>query len=79
MIERGERTRFSRKAGPPLRVVREERGQDFQRDIAAELCVARAIDFPHAAGAKATEEFKAAEARTFSERHPNSVADYTDE
>ena len=80
MIERGERLALRARSarGAPDRRANSV-GQDLERDVAIELRIARAIDLPHAAGAKATEEFKAAEARTFSERHPNSVADYTDE
>src|SRR5436190_1171071 len=38
-------------ASVAIGVRREQRRQDFNRDIASELCVARAVDIAHAAGA----------------------------
>ena len=49
MIQRGEHLRFALEAREPLRINREGRRQDFDRDVAIQLRVARAIDFAHPA------------------------------
>ena len=57
MIERGEKLRFALEASHAFSVVREGIGQDFQRDVAAELGIACAVDFAHPASAKGRENF----------------------
>ena len=52
MVERGEHLRFALETREPVGVVRRTSRQDFDRDIASELRVARAIDLAHAAGAE---------------------------
>ena len=53
MIERGEQPRFALEAREPSGSRRERARQDLDRDVAAELRVARAIDLAHAARADA--------------------------
>jgi len=48
---------------------REGFGQDFQRHVALQLGIARAIDFAHAARAEGREDFVGAEFVAGSERH----------
>jgi hypothetical protein len=43
VIQRCEGLRFAREPRQPLRVIRERRGQDLDRDIAIEPCVTRTI------------------------------------
>ena len=47
MVEAGEDLRLPLEPGEPIRVSREGVGQDFQRDIAAQLRVGGAIDLSH--------------------------------
>ena len=49
MVERGQRFGFTSEAGEPIGVVRERCGQDFERDIAIERRIVRAIHLAHAA------------------------------
>ena len=51
MIERRDRARLALEALAQLRVGRERRRQDLDRDRAVEPRVAGAVDFAHAAGA----------------------------
>jgi hypothetical protein len=44
MVERGEHLRLALEPCEPLGVLCKDLGQDFQRDVAAELGVSRAID-----------------------------------
>ena len=53
MIERGEHARLALEARQPIGVAGEAPRQDLDRDVAAELRVARAIDLAHAADADA--------------------------
>ena len=52
MVERGEQFRLAMKARQPVGVQHERLGEDLQRDIAAQLRVARVIHLPHSAGPK---------------------------
>ena len=52
MIQRGEHFRFALEPRQALRIVREGIGQEFDRDRAIELCVARAVDLSHSAFAQ---------------------------
>ena len=54
--------RFTLEASKPLQIAGQRLRQDLQRDIAPELGVTRAIDLPHAAGAKEREDFVGAKA-----------------
>ena len=49
MVQRRERLRFAREPGEPVGIAGERVRQDFQRDVAIELRIARAIHLPHAA------------------------------
>jgi hypothetical protein len=64
MIQRGEDLGFALKTGHAVRVMREFGREDLQRDITIELGVPRAVDLPHAAGAKRGEDLVRAEARS---------------
>ena len=57
MAERGEHLRFSPKSRQPVRIGHERAGQDLQCDVAIELGVASAIDFPHATSAHGSYDF----------------------
>ena len=52
MVERGQHLRFTVKAREPIRIAGKRRGQDLERDVAAELGVAGAIDLAHTACAQ---------------------------
>ena len=52
MVERREHVRLALEAGEPLRVPRDFRGQDLDRDVAVQVRVSRAIDLAHPAGAE---------------------------
>ena len=56
MIERGEQVRLTLGPREPLRVVGECVGQDFERDVAPEFGVPRAIDLPHSAAAQQRDD-----------------------
>jgi len=49
MIERRERLRFAREPHQPIRIVRKRVREDFERDLAIELGIARPIHLPHPA------------------------------
>jgi hypothetical protein len=45
MIERGQDQRFTLETREAIRIEREGRRQDFQRDIAVQLGISRAVHF----------------------------------
>jgi hypothetical protein len=49
VVERSKKLRFPFEAVQPLSVLREFFGKDFDGNVAPELGVPRAIDFPHPA------------------------------
>ena len=61
MIERREHLRFAAEPRQSIRIAGQERRQDFQRDVAIELGVARAIDLAHTPGAERGEDLIRAE------------------
>ena len=67
VIECRERLRFACEPREPVGVAGERIGQDFHRDIAIELRIARAEYLAHPAGADAGDDFVDAEARAGSE------------
>ena len=69
VIERGEDFGFALKAGQPVRVCRDRRGQDLHRDLALQPGVRRAIDLAHAARAERREDVVGAEARAIGQGH----------
>ena len=73
MIQRRQHLRFSPEPREPIRIERKGVGQDFQRDVAIELRIARAIHLAHAAGAERGQNFIGTEVRAGSERHAEEV------
>ena len=58
MVQRREGLRFACEPREPIGIARERVGQDFDRDVAIQLRVARAIHLAHAAGAEAQRGFR---------------------
>jgi hypothetical protein len=58
MVERREHLRLTLEPREAFRVGRENFGEDFQRDVAIELRVARAIDLAHPTAPKRGEELE---------------------
>ena len=69
MIQRRDRTRFTVEAVAQLRIGRELRRQNFDRDRAIEARVARPIDFAHAARANERDDFVDAKLRSSRQGH----------
>ena len=67
MVECGEGLRFAREPRQPIRIAGERVGQNFQRHVAIELRVPRAIDLSHAPGSQDGEDLVRAEACAGSE------------
>ena len=63
MVQRGERAGLALESGQAFGVVCESFRQDFDRDVALELRVARAIHLAHATGANSAGDFIGAEPR----------------
>jgi hypothetical protein len=61
MIQRGERLRFARKTRETVGIAREHFGEHFNRDVAIESRVSRAVYLSHAAGAEVADDFIGAE------------------
>ena len=57
MIQRGEHLRFAREPGEAIRIGGEQVGQDFDRDAAIELGVARPVDLTHASDTQGRDDF----------------------
>ena len=57
MIQRRERLRLAREARQAIRIARDGLWQDFQRDLAIQPCIARAVDLAHAAGPEERDDF----------------------
>lgn len=68
VVERGEHPRFACEPCSALRVGRQVRRQDLDRDITIELAVAGAIDLAHAAGAKRGDDCVRAEPSAYHRR-----------
>ena len=62
MVQGRQRLRFARESREPVRVTGEYLREDFERDIAMELRVARAKDLTHPADADAGDDFIGTEA-----------------
>ena len=69
MVERGQRLRFALEAHDAIGVCRECNRQDFERDEAVEVGVARAIHLTHAAGTERAQDFMGTEPGARDERH----------
>ena len=61
MVQRGQDLGFALKAGEPFGIVGEKVGEDFDRHVAVELGVLRAIDLAHPAGPEGGENLVRAE------------------
>ena len=57
MIQRREHFGFALKPGEALRVGGKCRRQDFDRDVALQFGICRAVDLAHAAGADGRDDF----------------------
>ena len=68
MVQRGEDFGFALEARQPIRVRRDRRGQDLDRDAPFQLGVGRPIHLAHAAGADLGGDFIRAEASAGSQR-----------
>ena len=66
IVERGEHLRFALEPGHALRVFGESLGQNFQRHLAPQLRITRAIHFAHPARPQRREDFVRPE---FGSRH----------
>ena len=61
MVERGEQFRFALESGQPIEILCECLREDFDRNVALEVCVARPIHLAHGAGAQCGHDLIAAE------------------
>ena len=57
MIQRRKQLRLALEAGEPFGICRERFRKNFDRDVAAEPCIACAINLTHAAGADGRQDF----------------------
>ena len=71
MVERGQRLRFAGEPRQPIGIAGEGVRQDFQRDVAVQLRVPRAIHLAHAAGPDGAEDFVRTESHACGQRHFN--------
>ncbi len=69
MIERGQNLRLALEAGQPVAIEREELGEDLERDVAIERCVAGAIHLAHAARAERREDLVGTELNASANGH----------
>lgn len=77
MVQRGKDLGLALKSHEPVRIARDEIGQDLQCDIAVELCVVSSVNLAHASGAQRPEDFIGAEAETWWERHGHGLYEVT--
>jgi len=64
MIQTASRARFLLEPASAVRIVRKRRREDFDRDVALKVVIARPIDLSHAPGAQRAENFEAAKTIT---------------
>ena len=69
MVQRGQHLGFAPEPREPIRIERERFGQDLQRDVAIQLCVARAIHLAHPACAERRLNFVGTELCARRQRH----------
>ena len=69
VVEGGDGARLALKADEPIGIASQLRGQDLERDLAPQLRIGRAIDLPHAAGAKRSADDVVAEPGAWLQRH----------
>ena len=77
VVQRGEQLSFTLEPRNALGIVRHRVGQGFDRDVAAEHRVMRAIDLAHASSADGGDHFVGAE--TGADSQGQTAADYTGE
>ena len=73
VIQRGEDLRLTLEAREAVGVLAERGRQDFQRDVATERHIARAIHLAHPAGAERRDDFIGAEASTRTQGHRSGL------
>ena len=64
MVQRGEHLRLPMESSHPFGVVYKIFGQDFQRDFAAQLCIAGTVHLTHSARADDSGNLISSEARS---------------
>ena len=69
VVEGGEHLCLARESREPLGIGGERLRQDLQRDVALQSGVARAVDFPHTAGAHGTGDLVRAQTGAGNEPH----------
>src|SRR5262249_27417524 len=69
VIQRGESLGFALEAGHPVHVRRKRLGQELDRDVPVEACVARLVHFAHPACSERAENLVSAEPRAWTQRH----------
>ena len=69
VIQRGQDLRLALEAGEPVRVEGERFGKNFERDVAVELRVARAVHLAHTADAKRIAHLVRSEPSSWLQRH----------
>jgi len=69
MIERGQQLRFAREPRDAVGVVAKSLRQDFDRHLAAQTRIMRAIDLPHSSGTEHGDDFVRTELEAGSEGH----------
>jgi len=67
VVERGEDLCLPLESSEALRIVREERREDFDSDVAIQTRITGAIDLPHPARANQREDLVRTQPRTYAE------------
>ena len=73
MIQCSGRARFDLESMQALWIGRDDEGKDFDRDIAVQARVARAIHFAHAARAEGLNNFVLAKLCARGQGHPSAI------
>ena len=69
VIQRRQRLRLAREPRQPIGIAGEGVRQDFERDVAIELRIARAVHLAHPAGAQQRENFERPKERAGRKAH----------
>jgi hypothetical protein len=69
MIQRRERLCFALEPGNPIAVGGKHIREDFDRDVAVELRIPRAVDLAHSAGTERRDDLINTEPRAWCQRH----------
>src|SRR5438309_5949758 len=78
MVERGQHLRLALEACAPVRIERERIGNDFERDVATELRIARAIHLAHPARAERRDDLIRPEAAAGADGHGAAFVAFSD-